>query len=422
MAQQKKRTKWEQFSRLFLAHGSIDVSFFVIVLLLLCLGLVMVYSASYPISYSKFGTSTVYIKKQLGFAAVGLVGMLFVSKINYKRLKVIAAIVGYLGSLVLLIAVFFEPSGDGIHRWIYIGGQQIQPSEFAKLGLILFCAYVLSEWHEKTVSKKELQWGRKINAFFRVPLINESLIPIGVCGGAIALFVALVFLESHLSGTVLMALIGVVMLYLGGVRKKWFICGFILLSLVVVVLYTSTDFFRGYMVERIESWLDKDADPLGARWQTNQALYAIGSGGLFGTGLGGSKQKYLYVSEPQNDMIFSIICEETGVIGAGLIILLFCLLIWRGVVIGINAEDRYGMLLSMGIVFQVGAQVFLNIAVATDTLPNTGISLPFFSAGGTSLVIMMLEMGLLLSISRQSRLRKGTVAKSSAKRIETEET
>ncbi len=409
MAQQKTAKKENQFIRLFFARGSFDVSFLVIVLLLLCLGLVMVYSASYPISYSKFGVSTVYIRKQLEFTAIGLPIMFLVSKINYKRIKVLAAFGGLAVSLILLVAVFFFPSSDGIHRWIYIGDQQFQPSELAKLGLIMFCAYYLGDNHERITSKKPLAWGSKINSFFRVPLINESLIPILICGGIIAAFVGLVFLESHLSGTILMALIGVVMLYLGGVRRKWFICGSVLLVLAVVILYTQTDFLRGYMVERIDAWLDKDSDPLGARWQTNQALYAIGSGGLFGTGLGGSKQKYLYVSEPQNDMIFSIVCEEMGVIGAGIVILLFCLLLWRGVVIGINASDRYGMLLSMGIVFQVGAQVVLNIAVATDTLPNTGIALPFFSAGGTSLLIMLVEMGLLLSISRQSKLRKSEI-------------
>lgn len=409
--QRNNASKLKQLTRLFVAHGSIDVPFFVIVLVLLCLGLVMVYSASYPISYSKFEISTVYIRKQVEFAIIGLVMMLVISKINYKRIMVIGAIGGYLVSLILLVAVFFFPSEDNIKRWIYIGDQQLQSSEVAKLGLIMFCAYFLSKYHEQIVSKKPLAWGNKINSLCHAPVINESLYPILGCGIAIAVFVGLVFLESHLSGTVLMALIGVVMLYLGGVRKKWFICGFVLIAVACVVLYTSTDFFRGYMVERIDAWLDKDYDPLGARWQTNQALYAIGSGGFFGTGLGGSKQKYLYVSEPQNDMIFSIICEETGVIGAGIIIFLFCLLIWRGVVIGINAADRYGMLLSMGIVFQVGAQVFLNIAVATDTLPNTGIALPFFSAGGTNLVILLVEMGLLLSVSRQSKLRKSEIPK-----------
>ena len=218
-----------------------------------------------------------------------------------------------------------------------------------------------------------------------------------------------IFLEKHLSGTILMLGIGLSMLYLGGVRKKWFIIGGTLAILLFAFLYFETDILADYMQERIDAWVDKSYDPLGARWQTNQALYAIGSGGLLGEGLGGSKQKYLYVSEPQNDMIFSIVCEELGVLGAAVVILLFCLLIWRGVVIGINAGDRFGMLLSMGIVFQLGLQVILNIAVATDSVPNTGISLPFFSYGGTSLVMIMCEMGLVLSVSRQAKLRKATL-------------
>ena len=160
------------------------------------------------------------------------------------------------------------------------------------------------------------------------------------------------------------------------------------------------------MGNRIIGWLDKDYEPTGARWQTNQSLYAIGSGGFFGTGLGGSTQKYMYVSEPQNDFIFAIVCEETGFFGAMMLLLLFTLLVWRGIVIGTTAKNRFGGLLAMGIVLQVGIQVILNIAVATDSIPNTGISLPFFSYGGTSLVIFMVQMGMVLSVSRSSRNKK----------------
>ena len=165
-------------------------------------------------------------------------------------------------------------------------------------------------------------------------------------------------------------------------------------------------FLKEYQAIRIISWLDKDYSPTGERWQTNQALYAIGSGGLFGKGLGNSTQKYMYVSEPQNDMIFSIVCEELGFVGAVLIIGLFLLLVYRGVVIGLSAKSRFGALMAMGLVFQIGLQVVLNIAVATDSMPNTGISLPFFSYGGTSLVMLLAEMGIVMSVSRTGKINK----------------
>ena len=175
---------------------------------------------------------------------------------------------------------------------------------------------------------------------------------------------------------------------------------------MLLVLLWNTDLLKGYMQDRIYAWQHKDFDPLGARWQINQALYAIGSGGLFGKGIGQSTLKHLYVSEPQNDMIFSIVVEEIGLVGAGIILILFALLIWRGVVIGINCPDRYGALIAMGVVFQVGIQVILNILVATDSIPNTGIPFPFFSYGGTAMLVNLAEMGFVLSISRRSKIRR----------------
>ena len=207
--------------------------------------------------------------------------------------------------------------------------------------------------------------------------------------------------------TILLILkIGVVMLFLGEVKGKWFIAAGIVIVIGVVVLIANPDILKEYAGERIVAWLDKDYDPMGARWQTNNSLYAIGSGGFLGTGLGQSKQKHLYVSEPQNDFIFSIVCEELGFVGAVAIIILFALLIYRGIKIGLMAKDRFSALLCMGIAFQVGIQVALNIGVVTDFLPNTGISLPFFSAGGTSLIILLCEMGMILSVSRSARKKE----------------
>ncbi|MBQ1545248.1 MAG: FtsW/RodA/SpoVE family cell cycle protein, partial [Clostridia bacterium] len=216
----------------------------------------------------------------------------------------------------------------------------------------------------------------------------------------------LVYMENHVSGTLLIFALGIMMMFLAGYDYRWFVVAAVGVVLLAVFVIRNPEILPTHAQSRITSWLDKSYDPLGVRWQTNHALYAIGSGGIFGVGLGNSKMKQLYVSEPQNDFIFSIVCEELGLIGALIIIALFALLVWRGFVIGIHADDKFGALLAMGIVFQVGLQAALNIAVVTDMLPNTGISLPFFSYGGTSLLMLLGEMGVVLAISRTAHLKK----------------
>ena len=196
------------------------------------------------------------------------------------------------------------------------------------------------------------------------------------------------------------------MMFLAGFNYRWFVIGAVAAVVLVIVVINNPSILPEHAQPRILSWVDKSYDPLGVRWQTNQAIYAIGSGGFFGVGLGNSKMKQLYVSEPQNDFIFSIICEELGFVGALFIVILFVLLVWRGFLIGIKAKDKFGALLAMGIVFQVGLQAALNIGVVTDVLPNTGISLPFFSYGGTSLLMLIFEMGVVLSVSRTAKLKK----------------
>ncbi|MBP5271975.1 MAG: FtsW/RodA/SpoVE family cell cycle protein, partial [Clostridia bacterium] len=222
----------------------------------------------------------------------------------------------------------------------------------------------------------------------------------------LAVTCVLVYQENHVSGTLLIFAIGVMMMFLAGFDYKWFAIGAVALAILVFVVVQNPGILPEHAQPRILAWVDKSYDPLGVRWQTNQAVYAIGSGGFFGVGLGNSKMKQLYVSEPQNDFIFSIICEELGFIGALFIVILFALLVWRGFVIGLHAKDRFGSWLAMGIVFQVGLQAALNIGVVTDVLPNTGISLPFFSYGGTSLLMLIFEMGVVLSISRTAKLKK----------------
>ena len=216
----------------------------------------------------------------------------------------------------------------------------------------------------------------------------------------IAVVCGLVAAENHLSGTILLGGIGIAMTFLGGVNKKWYIFFIGAGILVATLLIANMEVLPGYIQERLKSWLDEDYNPTGSRWQTNQSLYAIGSGGLFGTGLGGSKQKHLYLPEPHNDFIFAIVCEELGYIRTLGIILLFALFVFRGFYIGLRSKDRFTSLVVMGITFQVGLQTVLNIGVVTGMLPNTGISLPFFSYGGTALITLMVEMGIILSASR----------------------
>ncbi len=407
------KSMWHRFAN----YGSIDIWFLIIVLALLCTGLIMMFSASYPYAHIMYGDSTNFIKKQAIYAVIGIVIMFAMSHIKSDFWRLMMPLVCGI-TLFLLIIVFVLPQyRAGFYRWINLGFTTFQPSEIAKFAVIVAGAYYYSKYHKKMSSTKVAKggWAGKVNGKIGAGLIKESWVPtwmfclfFGGCS-------ILVFLENHLSGCILIFGIGAVMMYLGGVRTRWFVIfGSIAIGLIVIVCVyimstrdaEGTNFLKGYMEERIVGWLDKDYEPRGVRWQTNQALYAIGSGGFFGKGLGNSTQKYMYVSEPQNDMIFSIVCEELGFVGASLIILLFVLLVYRGVVIGLNAKTRFSTLLAMGLVFQVGLQVLLNIAVASDSIPNTGISLPFFSYGGTSLVMLLAEMGIVLGVSREGKLKK----------------
>lgn len=419
-------------------YGSIDIWFLVTVLALLCIGLVMMFSAGYPYALSKYGDSTYFIRRQAFFAVIGLVVMFFLSRLKAEIWKKFTWLICGVSTFMLLIVFVLPQYKAGFYRWIDLGFTTFQPSEIAKFAVIVAGAYFYSKYAKKMSSTKpsKLQIPSKINNKLGFGLVRESWVPTWLFCGFFGACAVLVFLENHLSGCILIFAIGVVMMFLGGVRKRWFVAGIsAVLALVLVIcvpIYVDikkedaakaaaeeqgieyveeenddkVGFLKSYQAERIVSWLDKDYDPTGDRWQTNQALYAIGSGGLFGKGLGNSTQKYMYVSEPQNDMIFSIVCEELGFVGAVIVIALFVMLVYRGVVIGLNAKTRFGSLIAMGLVFQIGLQVVLNIAVATDSMPNTGISLPFFSYGGTSLVMLLAEMGIVLSVSREGKMNK----------------
>ncbi len=416
-----KQTKTQgTFKRIlnnFASYGSIDVWFLVIVLALLCIGLVMMYSASYPNALTMEGNPNYYIARQALFAGVGIVVMLALSRLKADFWRSVMPLVCGI-SLLLLLVVFVLPQyKPGFYRWINLGFMTFQPSEIAKFAVIVAGAFFYSKYAKKMSSSKPAK-GRVfglLNEKTGKNIVRESWVPTWMFCIFFGGCAVLVYLENHLSGCILIFGIGAVMMYLGGVRQRWFVVvGILGIAVVAGVCYyimstrdeEGSNILKDYMADRIIAWLDKDFSPTDKRWQTNQAIYAIGSGGFFGKGLGNSTQKYMYVSEPQNDMIFSIVCEELGFIGASLVIVLFVLLVYRGVVIGLNAKTRFGTLLAMGLVFQVGLQVLLNIAVASDSIPNTGISLPFFSYGGTSLVMLLAEMGIVLSVSREGKIKE----------------
>ena len=397
----------------FWVKNSMDLPFFLILLLILSIGLVMLLSSSYFYAFynTENNDSLHYFKRQLIFAVSGIFIMYVVSKLDYKYLKVFG-VLGMGVSLLLLVVVLLMPSDDGIKRWIDLGFFQFQPSEVAKFMLILYCARGLDNDYKKITSNKlskESFFQKLYEMSGKRILITQGTTTLFYYLFVILVIAMLVALESHLSGTILILGIGVIMLWLGEGRARWFVIGSIIAVVAVIIVvneYENIPLLRDYMAERIKAWLDKDFEPTGARWQTNQSLYAIGSGGLFGSGLGNSKEKYLYVSEPQNDFIFAIVCEELGFFGATAILLLYALLIWRGIKIGMHAKDRFGTLVAFGMVFQLGLQVALNVAVVTDTVPNTGIGLPFFSYGGSSMWLCLAEMGAVLSVSRQANMPK----------------
>lgn len=361
--------------------GGIDVVFLILVLCLLGFGLVMVASSSYVAALHKYDDSYYYIKRQLLFAIVGVVAMLVVPRFDYHALRRFALIL-LVVSVLMLMLVLIPGVGikvNGARRWLGVGGFRFQPSEIAKLAVILvFASYMAANYKRM----KEIKVG----------IIAPAAVLLLVCG--------LVAVETHVSGAILIFLVGAVMIFVGGADLKWFLG----IGGVGGLLLAGFAFFTPYAKTRIDTWLNPFENPTGSGFQTIQSLYAIGSGGLLGLGLGQSRQKYLYIPEPQNDYIFSIVCEELGFIGAMMVIVLFVLLIWRGFVIAYHAKDKFGSLLVVGIISRVAVQAVLNIAVVTNSIPPTGISLPFFSYGGTALLMLLFEMGIVLAVSRYSRL------------------
>lgn len=391
--QTKRNSTNAKTKKIKVKKKSMDYTFLVLVIILMCFGLVMVLSASAPAAMAKTGDSYRFFAKQLKLAVVGLVAMLVISNINYRVWKKWTKIFIF-GCVALLVAVLIPGIGsyyNGAWRWIPIGGFQIQPSEFTKLAVAMYFAAIiennngkLSKYGEKIVNVKGL---------FRYLV---GLMPYIVWLGIIAF---LMYKEPHLSGTIVIVGIAGVIMVVAGLHPGLTAVG----GLGVAVFGTLVILSSPNKLARVKNFIDPFADAKNMGWQVVQSLYAIGSGGLFGLGLGQSRQKYTYLPEPYNDFIFSVICEELGLLGAILVIMLFVGFIIRGIKIAMEAPDTFGSLMVTGIVAQVAIQAILNIAVATSSVPNTGVSLPFFSYGGTAIVILMAEMGLVLSVSRYSR-------------------
>ena len=364
-------------------------------MILLVVGIVMMSSASYAWAYSeKDGDGLYYARNQAKMAVIGFGAMIFFMKMDYHNLKNIKIpvikkfnIAGLLYVfaallLVLVLAIGNDEGGTmGAKRWLTLGPINFQPSEFAKLAIIVFFAYNME------------RDGKKMNTF-KTGILKYA--------GLMAVYALLLYKEPHLSGLILIVTISIAMILCGGANKKQFILlGAAALALAVIIISWQAQVEDSYVSKRIKSWNDPFADVLDDTWQTANSIIAIGSGGMFGLGLGNSRQKYMYLPETKNDFVFPIVCEELGFVGAFAIMMVFFLLIVEGFSIAVRCKDRFGMLIAVGITTQIGIQTVLNLAVVSNLVPNTGISLPFFSYGGTALIMQLAEMGIMLNISQQ---------------------
>ena len=368
-----------------LAKGPIDVTFCLLVLLLTAIGLDMLLSASFPSAYHEASPSKhnplYYFERQAIFAVLGIAVMFLVSKFNYQRLRGVGKILLYI-SVVLLLLVLIPGIGEirnGARRWIGMGPLTFQPSEIAKAAIVVYFA--------NSISRKKDQMRT-----FRYGVLPYAILLVLVAG--------LVAKEPHLSGAILILCAGAAVMLVGGINWAWVIAA---VGAAVGMVYVAL-FVIGYNTSRVTYWLNPWAeDPFDKGYQLRQSLITIGSGGLWGLGLGKSRQKFLFLPEEHNDFIFSVVCEELGLVGAGVVMLLFAALVLRGYWIALHCRDRFGALLVVGFTTLIAVQVFLNIAVVSGVLPTTGIPLPFFSYGGTALCVQLAEMGVILSVSRQMK-------------------
>ena len=357
-----------------------------IVILLLAFGLIMMFSASYATAYSEYGDSLYYIKRQALFAVAGIGIMLVASVVDYHIFRSRAFIVlGTAAAVILMALVKVMPTEQGgSERWLTVGPVTFQPSEMLKFVVIVLFAFFTQR------------------NFSHLRELKKGLLPYAV---TLVISCGLLMIQPHLSGTIIVFAIGFVMMYVAGVSPKYLIIMLSLVgALIAIGIPTLNALGYDYFDSRWLSFTNPEADIRNKTFQTYQSLVTIGSGGLFGLGFGNSRQKYSYLPMSRNDFIFSIICEELGFVGGMLVILLFVILVWRGFYISSRARDKFGMMLAFGVTFQIGLQALLNIAVVSNSMPNTGISLPFFSYGGSALLMQLGEMGVLLNISRKAEL------------------
>ncbi len=368
----------------FWQDGKIDITFLALVVVLMAIGLLCLFSSSYAYALQNYGDSYHFIKKQLTFTAVGFVGMYLASRINYHIYRRFAWPIYGVTILMLIVVLLIPPISEDLnfHRWLYFGSFSFQPSEIAKFSIVLLFSHLISKYY--TTKMKTVQFS----------ILQLGFLLMLICG--------LVVVETHLSATLLIFAIGASLMVIGGIKLRYV---FGALGIGVAGAAVAIGLI-GYGNDRLTSWMDPWSDERGVGWQIIQSLISIGSGGFFGRGLGESRQKYLWVPEPHNDFIFAIVCEELGFIGAIIIIALFVALIWRGFAVAMRAPDKFGSFMAIGLTLQVGLQAALNIMVVTNTIPNTGISLPFFSYGGTALVMLLTQMGIVMSISRASTVTK----------------
>ncbi|MBQ1846840.1 MAG: cell division protein FtsW [Clostridia bacterium] len=386
--------------------GSPDIPLIVSILMLVGFGLAMVYSASFPLAEHDHQNSYYYLIRQLAFAAVGIVVMIVAGMIDYKKYFGKATPAFFAVSFLMLASVpIIGETHNGAKRWIGLGLFSFQPTEIMKLALVMMLAWYISKYvhayrdfDEKTKAVKNKSFmKRKLSERFPI-FVREVVIPFAILGSVCAI----TLLEKHLSGTIILFVVGWLVMLWGRISLPWLL-GILGGGGLAAWLFAT---LTGYTSDRITAWLDPYADELGSGWQIIQGFNAIGSGGLFGVGYTNSTLKHLYLPEPQNDYIFAIVCEEFGFIGAVLLIVLFAVFAWRGFVVAAKAPDSFSRLTAAGITCKICVQTLLNIFVVTGLFPPTGISLPFISYGGTALVILLAECGVLISISRYSRQKK----------------
>ncbi|MBQ9657720.1 MAG: putative lipid II flippase FtsW [Clostridia bacterium] len=373
----KKTKKTKRFS--WFLNNPVDFTLVIVVIILLSLGLIMVLSASSPKSLSEYGTSYQFFIKQLIFAVLGVIAMMMISKIDYRFYQKFYKVAWILSALLLVAVMLVGKEVNNAKRWIYITKTlSFQPSEIVKILMIIFYAGIL------TKNKDDL-------GNFWSGLVKH------IC--MLAPIIVLLMLQPHFSASIVIIGTSCIMMIMAGCKMWQFLASGLSVGIPLIVVLVKS---AAYRLERVTTFLDPWSNPTDEGWQVIQSLYAIGSGGLFGSGLGESKQKYLYLPEPHNDFIFSVLAEELGFIGCAIVIILFAIFIWRGILIAMKAPEMFGSLIAIGITSLIGIQVVINIAVVTSSMPATGMPLPFFSYGGTALFILLCEVGILLNISRTS--------------------